>query len=554
MSAIIGKNGVGKSSILKYIKNSLPTGVNSHVSNDIIIMSENQNGQDRLLIYYPTNISIKEDRDLNIDNSIIHKLIPYERFRGTDHISFIYYSYTNEFFEKEFHHQGLDDISTTNMIRRLRSNILEENVERELKARKIFGVNDLDRLGTWDNNQFTKFRNFAVKEEIPLDFKLPDRTIISIIKDEDGYFFQESLKDKGFKYEVEMVKNLPNELSKKEDFFVAELLYSLYIDYLLQERKYTSNSLYNHKLSIKEHHNRNSYIIEFFSTMKNKTIDHEVNGELHEVGVRYIEKYLPVNEFINLIRNMMEMGFLEVVKEDIAIGIYSNESEQYFQKFDLLRDQFAGFTNFLNVRWRGLSAGEQSYITLMSRLYYTITNPMNKVLNNCCIMIDEGDIGYHPEWQRKFLKNILNLINWILPNKNIQLILTSNVPFITSDIPKSKILYLEKDENGKSYSKSKKENKESFASNIHDLFSDTFYLKGMLIGDYSKDIINKVIKYIEDSDGQIPDPNNKKIIQNIGEPILKNKLLQMWMNKFGDQEEIEILKKRIEELEKSKKK
>ena len=44
--------------------------------------------------------------------------------------------------------------------------------------------------------------------------------------------------------------------------------------------------------------------------------------------------------------------------------------------------------------------------------------------------------------------------------------------------------------------------------------------------------------------------SNKTII--IGEPVLKRKLQEMWFEKFGVEEEIEELQRRIEELKKKK--
>src|SRR5690606_28187497 len=77
--------------------------------------------------------------------------------------------------------------------------------------------------------------------------------------------------------------------------------------------------------------------------------------------------------------------------------------------------------------------------------------------------------------------------------------------------------------------------KQTFAANIHTLLADSFFVKGGLIGDFSKDKINEVINLIStNKDLNYEDHIYiKKVIKQIGEPLIKNKLLQMYTQNNG---------------------
>ncbi|MDP2160606.1 MAG: AAA family ATPase, partial [Flavobacterium sp.] len=209
-----------------------------------------------------------------------------------------------------------------------------------------------------------------------------------------------------------------------------------------------------------------------------------------------------------------------------------------------------GITSFIQFRWHSLSSGEQSYLSLMSRFYSLVHEESVRLQNRLIILIDEGDAGYHPEWQRLFFKNTIRFLSSLFHNHSIQLIFTSNTPFLTSDLPKSNILFVQKSEDGTPYFLDKQNhNSNTFAANIHTLFSDSFYMDGMLIGEYAKDKINEIIKYLNDQTVKVSNDSYKKIIDSIGEPVLRKKLQDMWFEKFGLQEKLEVLRKQVAEVE-----
>lgn len=74
--------------------------------------------------------------------------------------------------------------------------------------------------------------------------------------------------------------------------------------------------------------------------------------------------------------------------------------------------------------------------------------------------------------------------------------------------------------------------KDTFAANIYTLFSDSFFLNQGLIGEFAKNKINEVIdtlQYMNDRQLDLRQQEKiKSIIEIIGEPIIKRKLLEMY--------------------------
>jgi len=124
------------------------------------------------------------------------------------------------------------------------------------------------------------------------------------------------------------------------------------------------------------------------------------------------------------------------------------------------------------------------------------------------------------------------------------LIFITHSPFILSDIPKENVIFLEKGKQVYPF----EDNQQTFGANIHTLLSHGFFMKDGLMGEFAKDKIDTVIKYLNQtklSDDEIIYCEN--IISIIGEPIIKRQLQKMLDSKRLC--EIDVIKKQIEELQ-----
>ncbi len=200
-------------------------------------------------------------------------------------------------------------------------------------------------------------------------------------------------------------------------------------------------------------------------------------------------------------------------------------------------------------RFNSLSFGEQQLLKVLNIIYYLANLEDTKEL---LIFLDEVDIGFHPDWQKKVIKYILDLIK-LLKEKNFHLLVSSHSPFIISDIPKQNIIFLNKDE--KSNSQDMTENMEikTFGANIHTLLSHGFFMKDGLMGEFAKGKIDEVIKYLNDESSTEIKTNDEAqcIINIIGEPIIKRELQRKLdskrLSKIDKIDEIEKQMKIMEE-------
>lgn len=245
------------------------------------------------------------------------------------------------------------------------------------------------------------------------------------------------------------------------------------------------------------------------------------------------------------------------------------------------------------IKLSDLSSGEQQMIFNISTITYHLYNLQSIHLDkedkidddgesinrlkykNVSIILDEVEIYYHPEMQRELTFNLLNTLENIKEKgqdgiESIHIIYLTHSPFILSDVSSSNILRLK---NGHI----EKTGQETFASNVHDLLANDFFLENGFMGELAKKRIEETILFlnykmyekklqeienntnnVEENDEinllkfeklkdqlkdqlKIKDKDyHKKIINLIGEPIIKNKLQKMYYDVFQEDDKNNI--------------
>ena len=186
-----------------------------------------------------------------------------------------------------------------------------------------------------------------------------------------------------------------------------------------------------------------------------------------------------------------------------------------------------------------LSSGERQFYYAVSTLIYHTLNiksvPTDRVnYQNIAFILDEIELSFHPEYQRRFIYDITSLISRLQLNKFIHfhIFLTTHSPFILSDIVRSNILYLDKGDqcNNDDFIN-------PFGANINDILSQSFFLRNGFTGEYARNKILSLANYLSSNDGQNDDWNNQKVdflLRNISEPILHQCIIGLYREKFGD--------------------
>ena len=174
-----------------------------------------------------------------------------------------------------------------------------------------------------------------------------------------------------------------------------------------------------------------------------------------------------------------------------------------------------------------LSSGERQFLFMMSSIIYHVMNiksvPTSRVAYRYLnIVLDEVEMCFHPEYQRTFIYNLLNAIERLHLNTycSFNIIITTHSPFLLSDIPQSNVLYME---NGEVVDKSKMQN--PFAANVNDILYQSFFLSNGFMGEFAK---QKIIKMVNElNNNKVDKQKARELVDLVGEPILKERLKEL---------------------------
>ncbi|CAH6895481.1 putative AAA_15 domain-containing protein [Vibrio chagasii] len=193
-------------------------------------------------------------------------------------------------------------------------------------------------------------------------------------------------------------------------------------------------------------------------------------------------------------------------------------------------------SSFIKIGLDGISSGELAKTNIFAELHDYIKNSNNKNENsennennennetNTILVIDEADLYLHPEWQRKFLYELIEVINKHKLSTNIQIILSSHSPIIISDFLPDDIttLHLDRsvDELGEERYKTVIKRSLGFGTNIAELFIDGMHINSTF-GQHSKKALESIFRKYEL--GNLND-FDKYLISQIGNEHIKKYL------------------------------
>lgn len=210
------------------------------------------------------------------------------------------------------------------------------------------------------------------------------------------------------------------------------------------------------------------------------------------------------------------------------------------------------------VPFKTLSSGEKQMIYSVSSILYHIINlesvPSNTQKRTAYryinVILEEIEMYAHPEMQRTYIDYIIKSIEKLSLNRTlgINICFITHSPFILSDIPESNILFL----NEVGLPEPLADTLKTFGGNIHDLLAKSFFLTEGAVGAFALNKIDQTIKSLKEKNiNNSTDDERNKILENIniiGEPFLRNKLLDMYYLKFDKQKRIDELEAELQKL------
>lgn len=177
-----------------------------------------------------------------------------------------------------------------------------------------------------------------------------------------------------------------------------------------------------------------------------------------------------------------------------------------------------------------MSAGERQLYYIVSTLVYHILNIKSVKekrvrYNNIAIVLDEVELGFHPEYQRKFICFLIETFERLELSKylGIHFLITTHSPFMLSDLRKSNILYIE---DGKKIDKEDMLN--PFGANMNDILAQSFFLRNGFVGEFACKKILSLLDWLEDNTNEEWNMvKAEKVVKSVGEPIVQSHLQNM---------------------------
>jgi predicted ATPase len=285
--------------------------------------------------------------------------------------------------------------------------------------------------------------------------------------------------------------------------------------------------------------------------------------------------YNKFRRFIEIMNSVDHQHFTTLLYPQLQLNPITDEKvcKRFVNEIDTLtngKTLSEALNGEIKIGFGGKSDGEAALVNIFSLLndtvlitqMDTIAENINtrSTISNVILTVDEPDLYLHPEWNRcfinEFIKNLKRLFKKRFPHLTFQIIIASHSPFILSDLPSGNVIRLDKDpENGQCII-ANEGNEKYLAANIHELFNDKFFMKSTM-GEYVSQKIDHIIKELNKEDKEINERYDwekaLKLINQIAEPILRNTLRDKVMKKLNPNSQINSIDQEIERLQNLKK-
>ena len=269
----------------------------------------------------------------------------------------------------------------------------------------------------------------------------------------------------------------------------------------------------------------------------------EVKDETRKIRKEYVESIISIvkvfrkfryvstkieddSEYILLKYSKMNRNLFKELNEKLTNYVISKERLNKSYKYPLIVDT----PNY------HMSTGEGNLIEIFSQLY-TYQHMHEESSENIILLVDELESGMHLEWSRRLIQILIDNLSEILEDegkgRKIQLIFTTHSPYMLSDIKPGNVIMIEKNQET-GYSEGKVL-QNTFAKNIQEIMKEN--LIDNIYGDFALAKINSMIERLNGEEEQ--EGNEEELLKEIhliSEPILRNKLLEMYDKKYNASE------------------
>lgn len=530
VTAIVGENGSGKSTVLDFIGDLM----RNKVIRSEYILVYSINGKLHLTSSY--------NKEITISSEIFGLKLCISPVNFQEHLSLLF---SNVFDARSIETQSENEVFfkdiTTNFL--VKESINTSNFLLNEFEKQVYFIHEYkDQLDI--QNLMRIPDKIFVDNQLNTDFNHTDELdeILNYLQDDFGIDTVDDLLN----YPA------PNDFYEK---FYLNCLKSFFIhmDLLINEYNIPFSSLdYSTYLFHFSKENYSNFFHFTFKHIKDELPNNIYNDFLNELS----DLSKNFHDFCEIF-GKMEFNF----SENLPYIITDNSKTKTF--ISLYQNTFTK-NGCLGFTWSEMSSGEYGMLCLFSRFHHTLKvlkheynlffeetdyslkinkNEMGvykfnvtnyKFPTSYLLLIDEGDLYFHPQWQKEWLIYFIKLAELIFTG-HIQIILTTHSPFVLSDFPNTNVIFLKNNTFTNTNSSYLEGSTRTFASNIIELFSNSFFMKDGLIGSFAKEKTNHFIHWLlslSPEETYIHKTEIKKFIDVIGEPLIRNKVLQIYNEKL----------------------
>ncbi|TCI20400.1 AAA family ATPase [Exiguobacterium sp. SL-9] len=295
-----------------------------------------------------------------------------------------------------------------------------------------------------------------------------------------------------------------------KSYFILRLLEKILIKQLstLISLERNKDSKFNVLFNILESKQMNDEIIDNETSIETK-INYLIYM-MNFMSFSFKEINLPIIEIDNLIE------LLDKIPDKFFYSyneiVFPQEGNYHLDEISILIEEY---TNYFKTSFVNFSDGELVYLNVFSTIAKAIED---SYAHDTILLLDEPDINLHPEWARRFIHDLIRIIQTKYLSKKVQIIISSHSPFIVTDFPKENIYLI------KTNKKSTNEisNPEfGFAANFYDLISDTFFMESP-IGEFALQKIQNI------KNSKVT--NSNQVIDTIDDQLLKRLIIEENIN------------------------
>lgn len=194
------------------------------------------------------------------------------------------------------------------------------------------------------------------------------------------------------------------------------------------------------------------------------------------------------------------------------------------------RIDFLGFEFFPR-----LSSGEMAFLSMWGRLYeFVRERERGHRKYDVMVFLDESETALHPSWQRKLVWYTIWFFEHFAPHARAHLLFASHSPILLSDIPKSNVHFMFVDSRKKSrQQKELARLSDTFAANVFDLYRLSFFMNEGTVGKFASMKVNGMLrkassrkKLFNDQYIPVADEDLERVVKLIGDPFIRHYLIR----------------------------